>query len=125
MNLLIDTHVFIWAGSGDRRMSKRAADHIANAANLVFVSVISHWETAAKARRHSSFRLSEPWNETMERYALTPLDLEFDVPTRIADLPDVHGDPFDRLLIAQALHHGLTLVTNDRMIRRYPVKTLW
>jgi PIN domain nuclease of toxin-antitoxin system len=125
MKLLVDTHALIWAGSGDPRMSKLAVKAMAASDNEVFISVISHWEIAAKQRRHPAFRIAEPLSRTMERHSFLPLDLAFDVPARLSGMPDVHGDPFDRLLVAQALHHELTLVTNDRMIRRYPVETLW
>jgi PIN domain nuclease of toxin-antitoxin system len=125
MKLLLDTHVLIWAASGDRRMSRRAAAALADPKNEIFVSVVTHWEIAVKQRRHVDFVLEEPLASVMDRHALAPLDLAFDAPARLRHMPSVHGDPFDRLLVAQALHHQLTLITNDRMIRRYPVETIW
>ncbi len=92
---------------------------------IVFVSVVSVWELAAKQRRSRDLVLPEPVTILMNRSNFLPLDFKFDVPSLLADLPDIHGDPFDRMLVAQALFHNLTLVTGDRAVRRYPVDTLW
>lgn len=123
--LLIDSHALAWFASGDRRISKAARDALTDPAQEVFVSVVTYWELEVKRRRSADFVLPEPVPAYMQRAGFSPLELEFDVPAQIAQLPDIHGDPFDRLLVAQARHHGLKLVTNDRMIRRYPVETLW
>lgn len=124
MALLLDTHVFVWLGWGDARLSQRALDAVLAEDEVVFVSVISRWELLIKERRHGP-QLGLPFDLLMARSGLEPLDLRFDVPTRISGLPDIHNDPFDRLLVAQALAEGLTLVTADRQVRRYPVQTLW
>jgi PIN domain nuclease of toxin-antitoxin system len=125
MNLLLDTHAFIWAGAGDRRLSRRAAAALADLDNTIFLSVVSRWEIVAKQRRHAAFRLVEPFESTIAKYDLEPLDLLFNVPASVERMPDLHGDPFDRMLIAQAMHHQLVLVSNDAIIRRYPVETIW
>jgi PIN domain nuclease of toxin-antitoxin system len=123
--LLIDSHALAWFASGDRRVSKAAREALTDPAKEVFVSVVTYWELEVKRLRSPDFVLPEPVPAYMQRARFSQLNLEFDVPSRIAQLPIIHGDPFDRLLVAQAVHHGLTLVTNDRMIRRYPVETLW
>lgn len=125
MKLLLDTHVLIWAAVGDRRLSRRAAAILADPSNSISVSVVSHWEIAVKQRHRADFVLEEPLATILDRYGLAELDLTFNVPAQIHELPSLHGDPFDRLLIAQALHHQVPLITNDRMIRRYPVETIW
>lgn len=125
MNLLIDSHVFVWTAFSDRRLSRRAIEALANADNQIRISVVTRWELAAKQRRHAAFALPEPFDRLLHRAGYQPLDLEFDVPRQLETMPDIHGDPFDRMLVAQALHHGLTLVTDDHLIRRYPVETLW
>lgn len=61
----------------------------------------------------------------MSRARFEPLSLAFDVPNLLSALPRIHGDPFDRILVAQALHHDLTIVTSDGKIALYPVPTLW
>jgi len=124
MNLLLDTHVFLWFGASDARLGSAGRREISNPGNQVFVSVVSRWEIELKRTRHAVFTLPEPFDSAMQRSGFSALDLLFPVPSYLSDLPDIHADPFDRLLIAQALHHDLTLVTADRMIRRYPVKTL-
>jgi PIN domain nuclease of toxin-antitoxin system len=124
MALLLDTHVFVWLGWGDPRLSKRARDAILLEDEKVFVSVITRWELALKERRFGPL-MGVPFDLLMARASFEPLDLRFDVPSRIAALPDIHKDPFDRILVAQALSEGLTLVTADRQVRRYPVQTLW
>jgi PIN domain nuclease of toxin-antitoxin system len=124
MALLLDTHAFVWLGWGDPRLSQRVKDAIGAEDEMVFVSVITRWELAIKERSHGP-QLGMPFDVLMARGGFEPLDLRFDVPTRLSALPDIHQDPFDRMLVAQALSHGLTLVTADRDVRRYPVQTLW
>jgi len=125
MKILVDTHALIWAGTGDRRLSKRAALALDDPENDLFVSVVTYWEITVKQRRHPAFVLVEPLRSTMERYGLQPLGLDFDVPEKLKSMPGIHGDPFDRILVAQALHHGFVLMTGDKAIRRYPVETIW
>lgn len=125
MQLLLDSHTLIWAGNGDRRLSRRAAAAITDPRNDLLVSVVTFWEIEAKQRRHTEFRLAEPLRTTMDRYGLLPLDLTFDVPSRLQEMPGIHGDPFDRMLVAQAIHHDLVMVTHDKMMKRYPVETWW
>lgn len=78
-----------------------------------------------KEQRHASFALPKPFPELMEESGFQPLDLLFDVPARLTALPPLHGDPFDRILVAQALHHGMAIVTSDRAIAAYEVPVLW
>jgi len=78
---------------------------MADPGNTIFVSVVTHWEIAAKQHRHAAFDLREPLGATMERHGFIPLDLTFDAPTELQRMPGLHGDPFDRMLVAQALHH--------------------
>lgn len=125
MNLLLDTHVFIWFGAGDARLGRANLRTISDPDNRVFVSVVSRWEIELKRTRHAEFELPEPFDSAMARSGFLPLDLLFAVPSLLATLPDIHRDPFDRLLVAQALHHDLFLVTSDSMISRYPVNILW
>ncbi|HEV2746495.1 MAG TPA: type II toxin-antitoxin system VapC family toxin [Allosphingosinicella sp.] len=125
MNLLVDTHAFIWIGTGDSRIAGRVLDRIADPDNQIFLSVVSRWEIELKRHRRSDYALAEPFDEVLSRSGFLPLPLEFDVPSRLAELPRIHSDPFDRILVAQAIHHELTLVTGDLSIRRYSVPTLW
>jgi len=124
MKLLIDTHVLIWMATGDKRLTRRAADTLSDPDQEVSVSVVSRWEIALK-HRTPGFRMSVPFDRLLRQSGFQGLDLAFDTPSLIEDLPDIHRDPFDRILVAQALLHDLTLISGDRQVRRYPVPTLW
>lgn len=123
MRLLLDTHTLLWTLVAPDRLSENAAQTIAAEESEVFVSIVSPWEMAiAKARG----RMDPPDNleaqlETM-RFALLPVSLRH---THVVEtLPHHHRDPIDRMLVAQAQVEGLTIVTVDRLLRRYPVSLL-
>ena len=127
MRLLLDTCTFLWAGEGrDVPRSVRAA--MRDPENEVFLSAISTWEISIK---HDLGRMSLPdvperyLPNLRERLGLTPLALDEASTLHLRRLPNVHRDPFDRMLICQAMVHGLTIVTPDRHISEYPVRTLW
>lgn len=128
MRLLLDTHAFIWWVNGSERLPRRARRAIDSDANVVFVSAASAWEITTKYHRG---RLDEA-------VALAPdvpgaiADQDFEeLPITVADaaradaLPGPHRDPFDRMLIAQALSRDLVLISNDAAFDRYPVRRLW
>jgi PIN domain nuclease of toxin-antitoxin system len=127
MNLLLDTHIFLWYVSGNPRLSSEIMDEISDSSNTVYVSVVSVWEAVIK---HSLGKLplpagpSEYLPRRREAHGFSSLSVDEGAMTHLARLPSIHGDPFDRLLIAQALQHGLTLVTADEQLRAYPVTTL-
>ena len=127
MKLLLDTCTFLWAGEG-RKVPRSARAAICDPENAVFLSVISTWEISIK---HDLGRMPLPdvperyLPRLRERLGLTPLALDEASTLHLRRLPTVHRDPFDRMLICQALVHGLTIVTPDRLINEYPVRTLW
>jgi PIN domain nuclease of toxin-antitoxin system len=123
MRLLLDTHVTIWLSYEPNRVPDRVGEAIAHA-DEVFASVISGWEYEQKRNKHG-VALPRPFPELVRALLLSPLAFAFDCHAYAASLPPIHADPFDRMLIAQALHHDLTLVTIDLVIRDYPVETLW
>jgi PIN domain nuclease of toxin-antitoxin system len=125
IRLLLDTHVLIWFAAGDRRLKPHVRSSLTDPAAEIFVSVITNWEIAVKKRRSPEYLLPGPIDDIIERAGFRRLDLEFTTPRALDALPELHGDPFDRLLAAQALHHGLRLVTGDRALRHYPVEILW
>lgn len=124
MKLLIDTHVFVWVATGDRRLSDPVKEALFDPDHEVFLSVVSRWEIVLK-QRNLDFHLPEPFDRLMARSGYEPLDFSFDTPRIIEDLPDIHGDPFDRALVGQALLHEMTLVTRDKILLQYPVPTFW
>jgi len=123
LRLLLDTHTLLWTLKEPERLAARAAAAIAAEDSQVFVSVVSPWELAiAEARA----RLSTPGDLeahlVRNRFELLPVALPH--VELIRSMAHHHKDPFDRMLIAQAQVEGLTLVTSDREIRRYPVSLL-
>lgn len=123
MRLLLDTHTLLWTLVAPDRLSKNAAQAIAAEESEVFVSIVSPWEMAiAKALG----RMDPPDNLEAQlekrRFALLSVSLRH---THVIEtLPHHHRDPFDRMLVAQAQVEGLTIVTVDRLLRRYPVSLL-
>ena len=123
MNILLDTHVLIWALENNPTLSDDARSSIIRASNMVFVSSVSIWEIGIKK---SLGKLETPDNlaEEIKLHRFTPLSISYDHAELAGKLPDIHRDPFDRMLIAQAIIEKLTLVTRDKLIPRYDVKTL-
>jgi PIN domain nuclease of toxin-antitoxin system len=123
VRLLLDTHVIIWLHSDDPQLGSDARTAIKQA-DIVFVSFASAWEYGIKRlKRPEEFQPT--FNEIRQAMPVAGLGIEFDLHAYAEQLPPIHSDPFDRMLIAQALHHELTLVTKDSEISRYPVSTLW
>lgn len=128
MNLLLDTHAFLWFISDDESLSSAARAAITAAENQVWLSAASAWEITVKYGIGKLPLPEEPdrFIPTMRQRAgidLLPIG-EAEV-CQVHKLPPVHRDPFDRILVAQANCHGLVIVTDDTWIGRYPVRTLW
>ena len=127
MKLLLDTCTFLWLAGGES-LSPAAADVIREPSNDVLLSTVSAWEIAVK---HANGRLSLP--EPPERLipterrlrGIAPLLLDEDASFHLARLPQLHRDPFDRMLICQSIAHGLAIVTPDPLITQYPVRVIW
>ena len=125
---LLDTCTFIWYAETGSRLPKDIRELIDNGDNDIFVSIASLWEIAIKQTigklddiKMTMFELAEHCREN--RIIILPLELSYLEKTK--QLPLIHRDPFDRLLVAQALEEGLAIVTHDRLIPRYPVPTVW
>jgi len=121
--LLLDTHVFLWWRANDRRLGVPIRNAIASA-DVVFVSAASAWEADIKIRLG---RLSIPdtIESGVEDSGFEKLPILFSHAEAAAVLPAHHQDPFDRMLIAQALVESLTLVSHDRRMAPYDVPILW
>ena len=124
--ILLDTCALLWLGFGDSALSDVARKHIEESA-IVYVSPISLWEIANKFRL-GKLQLKLPprvWFAKMrERYQLTLLELTDDIMFRAAELPEIHKDPADRMIIASAVLAGLPVVTSDRNFPLYGIKTI-
>jgi PIN domain nuclease of toxin-antitoxin system len=130
MKLLLDTCTFLWMIWDEAPLTAGVHEILSDAGNEAYLSAVSVWEATVKHRLGKlSLNADEPaWQHftrqrTLHGALALPLT-ESDV-RHVQNLPDNHRDPFDRLLICQAIEHGLTLVTPDPQIRRYPIKTLW
>ncbi len=127
MRLLLDTHVFLWYISADLQLPVAFRDAIRDPANEVYLSVASVWEAVIKYAL-GKLPLPEAPAEYLPRqreaHRIATLPVEEAALAHLAGLPPRHRDPFDRVLIAQALQHGLTLATVDDAVRAYPVPLL-
>lgn len=128
MTLLVDTAAFLWWATGSSRLSKRAREALTDPGNEVHLSAASTWEIALK---HALGKLPLPEEpETLiprlrAGHRVDELPLSEAATLQLPKLPPLHRDPFDRMLVCQAIAHGMTLVTSDPVVRRYPVRTLW
>lgn len=123
MRLLLDTHAVLWWQRDDRRLTRAARRAIAEA-DIVWVSAVSGWEVSIKAAL-GRLRLDEPFSVLLRADDFTELPMTLAHTTRLQSLPDHHRDPFDRILVAQALVEGATLVSHDRVLAPYGATMLW
>ena len=128
VRLLLDTCSFLWAIAEPDRLGARARMTIADPANEVLVSAASIWECAIK---HKAGKLPLPGDPAQylakqrADHGFMPLPIDEDAIAHIGKLPDHHKDPFDRVLVCQAIVGGMTIVTPDEWLARYPVPLLW
>lgn len=128
MRLLLDTHAFLWWVADSRRLSATAHKLIADETNSLFVSAASAWEIATK---HRIGKLPEAADLALNVAGIIRGQGFEELPITVADaersgrLPGPHSDPFDRMLIAQAVSRELALVSNDRAFDDYGVTRLW
>lgn len=123
MNLLLDTHIALWWLADDPSLSKAARDHIGDTRNLVFVSAATVWEVSIKAAI-GKLAVDESWLDALLEDGIQQLPIRWNHAEGVRRLPTIHRDPFDRLLIAQAMDERLTIVTADETIPTYPVQCL-
>ena len=125
MRMLLDTHAFLWWLTDNARLSRRARRMIGNDANDLVVSAASAWEIATKVRLGrlpdiGADIAASIAGEGFGRIPITVADAE-----RAGRLPGPHRDPFDRMLVAQAMGRGIPIVSIDAVFDRYEVRRLW
>jgi PIN domain nuclease of toxin-antitoxin system len=128
VKVLLDTCTFLWLITDAPDLSTRVRELFVDSANEAYLSVVSAWEIAVK---HALGRLPLP--ETPDRYVpaqrarhgIDPLPLGEEAALHLTRLPRLHRDPFDRMLVCQAIVDGLVVVTPDELIRQYPVRVIW
>ncbi|MBO0700589.1 MAG: type II toxin-antitoxin system VapC family toxin [Zavarzinella sp.] len=127
MRLLLDTHVFLWYITADSKLPAPFRAAIQDPANEVYLSVVSVWEAVIK---HGLGKLPLPGPpadylpQQRDAHGITSLPVAEGAMPHVAGLPPLHRDPFDRLLVAQALQHGLTVATVDPDVSAYPIVLL-
>ena len=128
MRLLLDTCTFLWIAADAPDLSARARDLFADPDNEVYLSVVSSWEIALK-NALGRLPLPEPPARFVpgerERHGIEALALDEESALHLDRLPILHRDPFDRMLVCQALVHGLTILGPDPLLSQYPARTLW
>jgi PIN domain nuclease of toxin-antitoxin system len=128
MNFLIDSHALVWALLKDHRLSPRARRIFGEPPGTLHMSIVSLWELSLKITigklRTLGSSIAYFRDECLE-YGINILPLRMEHILCAETLPLHHRDPFDRLLIAQAIEEHLVILTDDTHIRRYPVKTVW
>lgn len=127
MRALVDTHVFLWIFSGDRRLSAAARSFLEDTESTEFYfSDVSAWESSIK-HGVGKLILPEPpelfFPDRVRQAEYRHLRIDLRHVTRVHSLPNIHGDPFDRLLITQAMVEDMTIITNDSVFKRYGIST--
>lgn len=120
---LLDTHIILWWLYEDPRLSEEQKNIIQNPRNEIFVSSASVWEIEIK-RNLGKLIVDDAYLQAIEDDGFQFLKIEPYHPLTLKELPDIHNDPFDRMLISQAIHEKMTLISSDRLIKKYdlPVK---
>jgi PIN domain nuclease of toxin-antitoxin system len=122
VRLLLDTHVLLWWLSGDRKLPKNARDVIANPDNEVLVSSASAWEISIKAALGRLDIELDDLEEAIVKNGFRSLPIGLRHALTVGRLPNIHRDPFDRMLVAQASVEELRLLTHDRVFERYGLR---
>ncbi len=128
MRLLADTCTFLWLVGNPEKLSAAAREALSDSANLIFLSVISDWEITLKISSGGLEWFQDPevrvpyWRN---HFGIQTLPLDERSALHLSKLPHIHRDPFDRMLVCQAMTHRMVLVTPDESIRKYPVSVLW
>ena len=128
MKLLLDTHTFIWWDSDPAKLSKNAMSSCQNPENTLILSVVSIWEMQIKLQL-GKLQLNQPLPEIIDSQQkqnnIQFLSVTLDHVLALDNLPFHHKDPFDRLLIAQAIVENAVLVSVDSKFTNYPVQLIW
>lgn len=128
MRILLDTHIFLWMISAPEKLSRTVKDILESKENEIFLSAVSGWEIAIKYQI-GKLRLAENPDIYIPRQvvenSLEVLPIQMNHAINVSNLPDIHNDPFDRLLISQSQIENLPLITNDEKIKKYSINTIW
>ena len=123
MNILLDTHALLWWLDDNPTLSDKARVHISDGNNLIFVSAAVIWEIRIK-QSLGKLDIPQDFRQVMEQQPFEFLAITIEHAHAVGDLPAVHRDPFDRMLIAQAKTEGFTILTRNRFFKEYKVPTI-
>jgi PIN domain nuclease of toxin-antitoxin system len=124
VNLLLDTHAAIWWIADDERFGKVAEQLVLDPDARVLFSAVVMWEVTIK-RRLGKLTVPDDWSQQLLNGGAVELPISLAHAAKVGDLPDHHRDPFDRLLVAQALIEDATLISRDRALAAYDVPVAW
>ncbi len=127
MKILLDTHIFLWFISSDRQLPKNFQDIIQDLDNEIYLSVVSIWEAIVKYQLGKLPLPESPetyFPKQRDRHQILNLNLDQASVIQLAKLPPLHRDPFDRMLICQAIQNDMAIATVDTAVRAYPVNLL-
>ena len=124
MRALLDTHALLWALSDDPRLSAKARAVVESLENDVLVSAVSAWEIAVKVGLRK-LEAPEDLESTVRAAGFSVRAVGIAECSVLRTLPALHRDPFDRMLVAQAMVDGIAVITKDEQIARYPIQTIW
>ena len=128
MKLLFDTHALIWWADNDKRLSLKARQTLSSRSTTLYVSAASAYEMAYKHGIGKAPRVEElirDLDEIMRREGFVALPITLEHGRRAGELPDKHGDPFDRILAAQAMVENMLIVSNDEKLSALGAKRVW
>ncbi len=128
MRAMLDTHAFIWWVTNDSQLSSTAKTMIADPSNLLFLSAASAWEIVIKVRLGKLTLPEAPESYIPSRLKMNrfeSLSIQLVHALQVTHLPDLHRDPFDRIIIAQSQVEKMPIVTLDSQIMQYPVNVIW
>lgn len=128
MKLLLDTCAFLWLATDAPELSDQAKTLFRNTQNPVYLSSVSIWEIVIKHQLGKLPLPTEPEhfiNQQCIQHFIEILSLDDKAVYHLSRLPNHHRDPFDKMLVCQAIDQGLTILTSDKLIIQYPVSTIW
>jgi PIN domain nuclease of toxin-antitoxin system len=122
--LILDTHALIWALEDNPRLSHAARRAIEDTSNVVLASAVSAWEIVIK-KALGRLKSPDDLTDAIEQAGFVPRVITFADVDRVSMLPPHHRDPFDRMLVAQALQEGAPIVSCDPLVAQYQVQIVW
>lgn len=123
MKLLLDTHTLIWGLCEPEKLNDKTKDLLINVHNIIFVSIASLWELQIK-KSLNKITLPNDFALQLQKHGYELLNIGHEHISKLNDIPMIHRDPFDRMLIAQSMYENIPLITKDIEIIKYNIQTI-